>query len=334
MAAVPVISSLTLTGLPRLLRQELGNKAVVQIAKRSGIDLDLIQGQHCFLPQAAVVVLIDTAARVAGEANFGLLLAPHMSARNYGVWGQYVLAESTLGGAIERCISALGYHSSGDLMSLRVAGDTARFSYRLALAGHDRYPQSAGVVAGDLWGLCQMYLPADWLPVQIELDCARPRSTAPYEDLFRCPVLFGAPAVTVVIRRHHLAACPAPVRAGPVLTLEDVARDIPAAPQDVLSVISEQIRRQILSGSVSIDLVARAMDTSIRSLQRELSREGTDFRSMTNALRVARARELLRGTEASITNIAADIGYSSLSNFTRAFRKSSGISPRQFRALR
>ncbi len=92
--------------------------------------------------------------------------------------------------------------------------------------------------------------------------------------MFHCPVVFNAPTMTVVFDRDCLGARgPAPA-ATPVISIADVARDRRgAAPRDTLGVISEHIRLQVRGGSISIDSTARAMDTSIRSLQRQLNRE-------------------------------------------------------------
>ncbi|MDF7807737.1 helix-turn-helix domain-containing protein [Pontiellaceae bacterium B12219] len=48
-------------------------------------------------------------------------------------------------------------------------------------------------------------------------------------------------------------------------------------------------------------------------------------------LRIQRAMELLRQTDASITEIAFQVGFNDSNYFTRQFRKASGIPPRQFR---
>jgi AraC-like DNA-binding protein len=74
------------------------------------------------------------------------------------------------------------------------------------------------------------------------------------------------------------------------------------------------------------------MDTSIRSLQRKLNREGTDFRTLVNAARAGRADELLQHTDVSITRIAAELGYSTPANFSRAFRNATGLNPGALRA--
>ncbi len=332
MSEIPVISSHILHGLPAFLRHELGERALLRANRAAGFDLELTEGRNCFIPHAAVLGFVNAAARAAGEPNLGLLIAPMMNAGNYGCFGRYVLGAETLGQSIERAISALGYHSTDDRMSLAITGDEARYSYVFALAGHAGYEMIAGAAAGVLLSVIRAYLPFDWRPLRIELNIERPRQVGLFEDLFHCPVLFNAPAVTIVMERHLLSA--APNRgAWPIVTIEDVARDRPGgAPRDLLDVVREQLRAQVLTGSVSIDGAARPMGTSIRTLQRELNRAGTDFRSLANAARLQRATELLRHTNGSITRVSAEMGYSSPANFARAFQKATGRTPREFRA--
>lgn len=332
MAEIPVISSHILHGMPAFVRHEIGERALLQANRAAGFDLELTEGRNCFIPHAAVIGFVNAAARAAGEPNLGLLMAPMMNAANYGSFGRYLLGADTLGQSIERAISALSYHSTDDRMSVALVGGEARYSYVFALSGHTGYDMIASAAAGVLLSVFRAYLPFDWRPLRIELNINRPRQTGLFEDLFQCPVIFNAPAVTIVMERHHLSA--ASRRASwPIVTIEDVARDRPGgAPRNLLDVVIEQIRAQVLTGSVSIDRAARPIGTSVRTLQRELNRAGTDFRSLANAARIERATELLRHTNGSITRVSAEMGYSSPANFARAFQKVTGRTPREFRS--
>jgi AraC family transcriptional regulator len=49
------------------------------------------------------------------------------------------------------------------------------------------------------------------------------------------------------------------------------------------------------------------------------------------AIRATRAQSLLAGTDMSVTEIGARVGYLSASHFTKAFRLSTGTTPREFR---
>jgi AraC-like DNA-binding protein len=55
------------------------------------------------------------------------------------------------------------------------------------------------------------------------------------------------------------------------------------------------------------------------------------YRAITNEIRFEIARQLLQDTQASLAQIAAALGYSEASAFTRAFRRWSGRTPTAWR---
>jgi AraC-like DNA-binding protein len=56
-----------------------------------------------------------------------------------------------------------------------------------------------------------------------------------------------------------------------------------------------------------------------------------NFKDYVEFLRVKKAKELLGGTNSPLEEIARDIGYSNASNFVRAFKKSAGLTPGEYR---
>lgn len=58
-----------------------------------------------------------------------------------------------------------------------------------------------------------------------------------------------------------------------------------------------------------------------------------NFAEYLEMVRVNRAKELLLGTELPITEIAAQVGYSNQSYFTKVFKRSTGFSPNSFRVI-
>jgi AraC-like DNA-binding protein len=79
--------------------------------------------------------------------------------------------------------------------------------------------------------------------------------------------------------------------------------------------------------------IAGEIGLAPRSLARRFEQElGMTWRAALRRLRVLRAIEHLAGTDHSVTRIAADVGYSSMSAFQVAFRDLIGQTPSDYRA--
>ncbi|HEY3671736.1 MAG TPA: AraC family transcriptional regulator [Acidimicrobiia bacterium] len=78
--------------------------------------------------------------------------------------------------------------------------------------------------------------------------------------------------------------------------------------------------------------IADEVGLASRSLARRFEQElGMTWRATLRRLRVLRAIEHLAGTDHSVTQIAMDVGYSSLSAFQAAFRDLTGQTPTEYR---
>lgn len=331
--AIPVISITALAGIPAFVRQAWGERLLQRANRAAMLDIEAIENEDCFIPHATMTTFGGALARLTGEEYFGLLIAPHLTIASYGCWGAYVLGAPTLGAAIERAIATIGFHSRGDAVALAVRGGQARFSYASAARGREGYVQVACGAAGVLISLCRSFLPLRWRPQQVELDIPKSRRPTTFEDSFGCPILFDASGVAVCFDAGLLQATRIPHPAATLITIDDLvrARVDCRKLKGFRDVLAEQIWSQVLSGTVSIESAARSLQTSVRTLQRELNRDGTDFRTLTNLVRTRRALELLRHSDASVTQIAAASGYSAPTHFARAFRKATGLSPREYR---
>ena len=52
-----------------------------------------------------------------------------------------------------------------------------------------------------------------------------------------------------------------------------------------------------------------------------------------NSLRIERAKELLRKTFFSITEICFEVGFTNISNFNRTFKNIAGVAPSEYRKI-
>jgi AraC-like DNA-binding protein len=87
-------------------------------------------------------------------------------------------------------------------------------------------------------------------------------------------------------------------------------------------------------GPLSLEEMARMMNTSARTLKRRLQEDGTTFRNLVNESRSAMAETLLSDARLTLTEIAERLGYSDLSSFSQAFKRWYGLAPQVYRAGR
>lgn len=81
----------------------------------------------------------------------------------------------------------------------------------------------------------------------------------------------------------------------------------------------------------SLEAMAERFCVSSRTLKRRLADKDTNYREIVEAVLKDRAIQLLRYTTQSVSEIAYELGYADLSNFSRAFRKWTGKSASEFR---
>ena len=95
--------------------------------------------------------------------------------------------------------------------------------------------------------------------------------------------------------------------------------------------IRRLLRTRLTSNHCSADDIADLLTMHRRTLSRRLKGSGMGYRAITNEIRFEIARQLLEDTKVSLAQIAAALGYSEASAFTRAFRRWSGQTPTAWR---
>jgi transcriptional regulator GlxA family with amidase domain len=99
---------------------------------------------------------------------------------------------------------------------------------------------------------------------------------------------------------------------------------------DAVEIIAAEYWRPI-----RIEEISRRVATSPRQLQRVFADiGGRGFRAHLRAVRMARAMELLATSHLPVKEIGTRVGYDDPSQFSKAFKRTHGMSPSQMRATR
>jgi AraC-like DNA-binding protein len=103
-------------------------------------------------------------------------------------------------------------------------------------------------------------------------------------------------------------------------------------PLDLESSLTQTLRPYLAEGTPTIRHMADLAGTSVRSLQRDLTREGSSFRKVLERARLEVARDLLAQPDVRIVDVAHEAGFSDHAHFVRFFRRLAGVTPREYRA--
>lgn len=101
---------------------------------------------------------------------------------------------------------------------------------------------------------------------------------------------------------------------------------------DISQQLGNLLRHALNSGGcLTFEQAAVTLGLSERSLRRRLSESGEGFQQIKENIQMDIAADLLGKPDLSVTEIALRLGYSDSTAFSRAFRRHSGASPRDFR---
>lgn len=100
---------------------------------------------------------------------------------------------------------------------------------------------------------------------------------------------------------------------------------------DVVKAIRDAIMKRIAQGPPHIEEIAASCPLKTRTLQRRLAEAGTTYRLIVDEVRFEAACRLLEDPGLNLAKVASALGYSDPANFTRAFVRWSGMTPRVYR---
>lgn len=101
--------------------------------------------------------------------------------------------------------------------------------------------------------------------------------------------------------------------------------------RDCLIRARDAVWHRLATGDPSIEGVARALETNVRTLQRRLAAAGTSHSRVLAEVRLKVAIDLLEDRRLTLAEISSRLGYSDPAHFTRAFTRWTGRTPRDYR---
>lgn len=282
--------------------------------------------------QCLDTLLIHAAARIPDEA-WGLQAARCWHPGNLGVLGHAWLASSTLRTALTRVVRY--WRIIGERAATRIesGGDGLKFAYDLAGADPVVDTVLPDCVLSLALDMCRTNAGRELQPLRVTLRRKRPADPEPWAVFFGCTVQFAAGENSITLATADVDRL-LPTSNRPLaglfdgLLTEQLAK---LSGDDVVSRAKAVFLEQLASGEPSGADIARRLHMSRRTLQRKLAEAETSYQQLVDETRCEMALRYIDDARMSVTDITFLLGFSGQSAFSRAFRRWTGSSPRDYR---
>ena len=155
-----------------------------------------------------------------------------------------------------------------------------------------------------------------------------------YARIFQIPVIFGSIRNALLTDESWLTV-PTGTSSRYVFGILSAHAEALLKKLENLDSTKSRVERMLIpilhTGDASVDTVARKLGLSRQTLFRRLKMEDSTFEKLLDELRQKMALHYLSGEKVSVNETAYLVGFSEPAAFSRAFKRWTGSSPRQFR---
>lgn len=279
--------------------------------------------------------LLEEAARVTGDSCFGLHFGERFNVKNIGPLTYAILNSPTVSAADENVSRYLKLYNQAAKVSRVIEGDRAYLQYVLTgLEGIEVPRQENEYALAIRLNTIRMMVGSQWTPLEVQFAHPAPAEISEHLRVFGAPVLFGYATNNIVVDREFLMrqVPSADPRLYGIMKryLEQILEEMPAE-HGVLPAVRRAIAETMRECDPNLGRVAKKLAMSPRTLQRQLKKEGMEFKQLVDSTRRYFAESYLKDGKTTLTEIAFLLGYSEASAFARAFKRWTGSTPVAYR---
>jgi AraC-like DNA-binding protein len=297
--------------------------------RRAGLDMAVLNGSDCELALPALQGLFAEA--VAAEAAVGVLVGQRLEVQLHGALGYAALCS----GSIREAIALLQAFVETRFSLVAITAQAIDESMQIAITATQPLGSGSLAILEAIVLAAKNILEAisfgDCRISEVAFACATPPYAALTETLFGCPVVYDAVSTALRLPTRVLDV---PLRAADAAAFSEARRLCERELQRVDGmrtmagrVLAILLERQQPHGFISLDVTARLLRLTPRTLHRRLVAEGTSFRTLLDELRQRLCEAHLRSGRLSLEEIGWTLGYTDFANFRRAFKRWHGVAP-------
>jgi len=171
-------------------------------------------------------------------------------------------------------------------------------------------------------------------PIKISIAFPKPDHCTQYlDEFFQCPIVFETNATTLTFDAAQLGSPLLSANTMISQTNEQILDKFLSRidKHDLTYLIKNEIHDVLVLGAPSQIEIANKLGLSVRDLQRKLNNQGTSYKEILEQTRYKLTMDYVQQPHLSLSEISYLVGFSSVCNFNRAFKRWTDSTPGEFR---
>ena len=299
-----------------------------------GITAAMLDQPDARISYAQFSVLERNALRLTNDPALGLRFGRATRVSHTGVLGLAAMAMPNIGAGFRLLSQYMALLNPGWELELRVEGERAFMTCRATLERGDLSAFASEAMVSGLYAMAEEALGRKVPVNKIMFNHPRPAHHRLYSELIAdVPFHFDQPATetefdAAILDEPMVTTDPMTATLAEQYCATEASRTTPAIG------LAAQVRKVLLERGgkrLSLEEVARALQTSPRSLRRALSQMNTSYQDIADDVLRTRAEEQIRSGLVKVEHVAQELGFADARSFRRAFKRWTGHNPNDFR---
>ena len=293
-----------------------------------GLPARCLEDPDLLIPGSAVAALLERAAQRGREPAFGLRMAAARRLSNLGPLGLLVRDQPTLRHALGALVHHVHLHNEALTVTLEEGEGLVTIREETDIEGGAPTRQAVELAMATTFRMLTIFLGDGWRPRGVSFRHAAPRDRQWHHRIFGSAVDFGQEINGIVCNAAELdapnpGADPVMARYTRLLLEADPGKQPP---------MSDRVRRLAVlllpRGHCRAEVVARHLGVDRRTVANRLAAEHTTFSALVDGMRRELLQRYLAQGVRSLSEVAALLGFSELSSFSRWHRRQFGTTAR------
>ena len=269
----------------------------------------------------AVRRLLEASARRSRTECFGLLMAEKRRLAHLGPLGLLMREQPTMHHALQALLRYTNRVNQAVFVNIDDEGEIVVLRAEVIVGASGAIRQATELALGVAFLALREVLGEAFKPLRVCLAHDPPRDRTVHRRVFGDIVEFGQDLNGIVCSRRDLSIANAD--ADPVMAR--YAREMVESSFGARSLVTDNVRElvlaQLAAGECGIDLAARQVGVSRRTLHRQLAREGRTFSQILDDVRRELASRYVADKHRSLAEVSELLGFAAPSGFSRWYRR-------------